>query len=171
MPRRDADTTERDGDAASSVTDEQIDAVMLAAQALVGVTVHSLTELEDRVTLPQLRALVLVSSRASLNMNALAQLMDIHPANATRACDRLVTAGLLERRESPDDRRNLLLEVTDDGRALIDTLVDHRRRAIGEVLEQLSESRRRSVAAAMRSFGAAAGQETIGQAWKLAWPN
>jgi DNA-binding MarR family transcriptional regulator len=154
---------------AGSVTAEQVDAVMLAAQALVGVTVQSLTEFEDRVTLPQLRVLILVGQQGTLNLNALARAMKVHPSNATRACDRLVAAGLLSRSDAAGDRRNLALELTDDGKALIDTLVEHRRIAVGAVLAQVPASQRRAIAAAMRAFGQAAGQSAIGEAWKMGW--
>jgi DNA-binding MarR family transcriptional regulator len=143
---------------------------MLAAQALLGVTVQSVTEVEDRVTLPQLRVLVLVAQRGTLNLNALARAMNVHPSNATRACDRLVAAGLLSRSEAADDRRNLALELTGDGKALIDTLTERRRAAIGAVLAQVPASRRRAIAAAMRAFGQAAGQSATGEAWKMGWP-
>lgn len=164
MPTEDYDT------ASAGVTEEQVDAILLAAQALVGVTAQSVAEVEEVVTLPQLRVLVLVASRGALNLNALAQAMGIHPSNATRACDRLVAAGLLRRRESSVDRRNLVLGLTGDGQQLVDAMVQHRRRAIAGVLEQVSPARRRALAAAMRTFGLAAGEVPAGNAWKLGWP-
>lgn len=154
---------------APAVTAEQVDAVMLAAQALIGVTAQSVATVEHAVTLPQLRALMLVASRRNLNLNTLAQAMQIHPSNATRVCDRLVSAGLLERRSSSTDRRSLLLELTDDGARLIDSVTAMRRAAIAEVLAQVPPSRRRALAAAMRAFGRGAGEEPLDDAWKLGW--
>lgn len=160
-----------DDDAApAGVTEEQVDAILLAAQALVGVTAQSVAEVEEVVTLPQLRVLMLVASRGALNLNALAQAMGVHPSNATRACDRLVAAGLLRRRESSVDRRNLVLSLTDSGQQLVDAMVQSRRRAIAGVLEQVPPARRRALAAAMRTFGLAAGEVPAGNAWKLGWP-
>lgn len=150
--------------------EEEIDAIMLAVQALVGVAAQSVTEVEDRVTVPQLRVLVLVSSRGSMNLNTLAETMGVHPSNASRACDRLVAGGLLRRRESSLDRRNLVLELTDDGRQLIEVLVEHRRAAIAAVLERVPPGRRRAVASALGAFGVAAGEGSAGEAWKLGWP-
>jgi DNA-binding MarR family transcriptional regulator len=150
-------------------TAEQVDAIMLALQALVGVAAQSVTEVEDRVTLPQLRVLVLVASHGTLNLNALAEAMGVHPSNASRSVDRLVAAGLLRRTESTLDRRNLVLELTDEGRGLIETLVEHRREAIAAVLERVPASRRRALVNAMRSFGTAAGEVPAGRAWKLGW--
>jgi DNA-binding MarR family transcriptional regulator len=153
----------------ADVTAEQVDALMLGVQALVGVAAQSVAEVEDRVTLPQLRVLMLIASRGTLNLNALAQAMGIHPSNASRSCDRLVAGGLLRRTESSVDRRNLVLELTDDGRELVDDLVEHRRAAITMVLQRVPESRRRGLVSAMRTFGRAAGEGPAGEAWKLGW--
>lgn len=148
---------------------EQVDAVMLAAQALVGVAAQAVGLAEDRVTLPQLRVLMLIAGHGRMNLGALAGAMDVHPSNASRACDRLVQAGYLSRTESTIDRRNLMLELTRDGRALIDELIDHRRAAITKILEGLPEARRRTLAGAMRAFAQAAGEIPATSAWKLGW--
>jgi DNA-binding MarR family transcriptional regulator len=154
---------------AKAETAEQVDAIMLALQALVGIAAQSVVEVEDRVTLPQLRVLVLIASRGTMNLNALAEAMGIHASNASRSCDRLVAAGLLRRTESPLDRRNLVLELTEEGLALTDVLVEHRREAIEVVLDRVPESRRRALVNAMRSFGQAAGEGPAGEAWRLGW--
>lgn len=152
------------------VSQEQVDAVMLAAQALVGVTARSVEEIEDRISLAQLRVLMLVASRGRLNLNTLARAMGVHPSNATRACDRLVTAGLLRRVESRVDRRNLDLGLTVEGQRLIDSVVARRGAAVAEVLARVPSSRRPGVAAAMRRFGVAAGEAPAQDAWRLGWP-
>ncbi len=149
---------------------DHVHAVMVAAQALVGVAAQGVAEVEDRVTLPQLRVLMLVATRGGLNLGALAQAMGVHPSNASRACDRLVEAGLLTRAESSLDRRNLMLELTEDGHAVIDELIDHRRASIATILGRLPESRRRTLASAMLSFAQAAGETQADSAWKLGWP-
>lgn len=142
---------------------------MLAAQALVGFAAQSAAAVEDQVTLPQLRILMLVAGRGTLNLQTLAQAMNVHPSNATRAVDRLVAANLLRRAESSLDRRNLVLQLTDNGRALIKSVTAQRRAAIAEVLARMPVSRRKSLAAAMRSFGQAAGEVAAGEAWRLGW--
>lgn len=162
-------STANEGEANVPATAEQVDAIMLAAQALVGVAAQSVSEVEDRVTLPQLRVLVLIAARGTMNLNALAQAMNVHPSNATRACDRLVAAGLLRRAESSIDRRNLVLELTPDGRRLVTTVVEHRRQAVAKVLEAVPERRRGPLASAMRTFATAAGEDPAGSAWKMGW--
>ncbi len=137
---------------------------------LVGVTAQSLSAIEDVVTLPQLRVLVMISSRGPLNINAVAQALGVHPSNATRACDRLVTAGLLDRRDSPADRRNVSLDLTSAGRDLVASMVAHRRAVITEVLERLPPARRGDVEAVMRSFADAADEGAVAGAWTMGWP-
>ena len=161
--------TREPGRADGAETDEQVEAIMLALQALIGIAAQSVVEVEDRVTLPQLRVLVLIASRGPMNLNALAETMGIHASNASRSCDRLVAAGLLRRTESSLDRRNLVLELTEEGRGLIRTLIEHRREAIEAVLVQVPESRRRALVNAMRAFGVAAGEGPADSAWRLGW--
>ena len=145
--------------------------MMQAARALIGIAAQSVAEVEDQVTLPQLRVLVLIESRGTLNLNRLAEAMGIHPSNATRACDRLVAAGLLLRRESTTDRRNLVLELTDRGKDLVDSVIAHRRAAVADVLSRVPERRRRGLETAMSDFANGAGESFTDNAWKLGWPN
>lgn len=154
---------------AGQETEDQIDAIMLAMQALVGIAARSVVEVEDRVTLPQLRVLVLIASRGTMNLNALAEAMGVHTSNASRVCDRLVAAGLLRRTESTLDRRNLVLELTEEGSALIDETIEHRREAIATVLERVPPSRRKALVNAMRAFGTAAGESLARSAWLQGW--
>ncbi|KAA0016349.1 MarR family winged helix-turn-helix transcriptional regulator [Antrihabitans cavernicola] len=158
-------------DADMRATEAQIDAMMQAARALIGIAAQSVAEVEDQVTLPQLRVLVLVESRGTLNLNRLAEAMGIHPSNATRACDRLVAIGLLQRRESATDRRNLVLELTDRGKDLVDSVIAHRRVVIADVLSRVPERRRRGLATAMTAFADGAGEAFADNAWKLGWPS
>jgi DNA-binding MarR family transcriptional regulator len=147
----------------------EIDAVMLAARAIVAMTAQSVAALNDQVTLPQLRVLVMIASRGPLNLAAIAGGLGVHHSNATRACDRLAAAGLLNRAEDPSDRRNLLLDLTDDGRALVAAMNENRRAAISRVLALMPPSRRRGLAPKLRAFAEAAGELPDTGAWALGW--
>ena len=85
----------------------QVDAVLWASRALVGIAASSVAEIGDDVTIPQLRILVIVDTWGPLNLVAVARALAVNPSNASRAVDRLIKAGLLDRRESRADRRNL----------------------------------------------------------------
>lgn len=159
--------THRSGERGPS--DDEIAAVMLAARAIVAITAQSVAALDDQVTLPQLRVLVMIASRGPLNLAAVAHGLNVHPSNATRVCDKLVTAGLLHRSDNPDDRRNLVLEFTPDGRGLVDAMNRSRRAAIEDVLTRMSLSSRSGLALKLRSFAEAAGELPDTGAWALGW--
>ena len=146
----------------SQITDDQgrqqIDAVMRASRVLVSVVARSLAEVEDIVTLPQFRVLVMIASDGPQNLGSVAAALGVHPSNATRLCERLVVAGLLDRADDPQDRRFLRLVLTDEGHRLVERVMQHRRTAIEQVMAQMSPSRRRTVAAALEAFATAAGE-------------
>ncbi|MDE9367866.1 MarR family transcriptional regulator [Luteipulveratus sp. YIM 133132] len=55
----------------------------------------------------------------------LAERAGVTRAGMTSRIDRLVTKGMVTRREDPDDRRSILVEATDEGRAAWDRTVHH----------------------------------------------
>ncbi len=151
-------------------TPEQVDAVMLATRVLVAVSARSIAAIEDQVTLPQFRVLVMIASRGPLNLRSVAEGLGVHPSNTTRTCDRLVAAGLLTRHDDPADRRNLVLELTAAGQRLVDDVTRDRRDTIAAVLAGMQRSSRDMLAVALTAF-AAAGNETDPDrgAWALGW--
>ena len=146
-----------------------IDAVLAASRVLVGVAARSIADTEDVVSVSQLRALMIIATRGPLHLTALAEDMQVHPSNATRACDRLVAAGLMDRRDNPADRRHLLLELTADGRSLIDGVIARRRDAIEEILQRMPAAHRRELGEALAHFAAAGGEPRPQDLWTLGW--
>jgi DNA-binding MarR family transcriptional regulator len=142
---------------------------MLAARALVAISAQSLAAVDEVVTAPQLRVLVMVASRGPLNLGTVARGLGVHPSNATRACDRLVAAGLLDRRDDPADRRNLQLQLTEQGRGLVDEVMDRRRHAIAEVLERMPALQRTALVPVLTTFADAAGEPPDEHLWSLGW--
>jgi DNA-binding MarR family transcriptional regulator len=148
---------------------EDVEATMLAARALVGISAQSLAEVDEVVTPPQLRVLVMIASRGPLNLGAVARVLGVHASNATRACDRLVAAGLLDRGDDPADRRNLYLQLTEKGRALVDSVMDRRRHAIAEVLDRMPALQRAALVPVLVTFADAAGELRDEHLWSLGW--
>ncbi|HEY1570331.1 MAG TPA: MarR family transcriptional regulator [Pseudonocardiaceae bacterium] len=144
----------------------QVRAVMRAAQALVGIVVGSLSEVEGIVSVPQFRILVIIANQGPLNVNALAGAARVHPSNATRACDPLVTRGLLARQESTVDRRQVQLKLTDHGRDVLRSVLRHRETAISEILSRMAPSPRADFVVALESFCAAAGDVIDDSLWQ-----
>jgi len=158
------------GEAPTGLRDDDVESVIAATRVLVAVTAESVTRVEDEVSLPQLRVLVMVASRPGMNLGGIATGLGVHSSNATRAVDRLVGAGYLDRRDDPTDRRNLQLELTAAGRELVGRVMDDRRSAIARILERMPASRRRALVPVLRSFAHAAGEMAEEAVWSLGWP-
>jgi DNA-binding MarR family transcriptional regulator len=148
---------------------EQIEAVVLATRVLVAVTARSLACLEEQVTLPQLRVLVMIASRGPQNLTAVAQGLGVHASNATRLSDKLVEAGLIKRSEDPADRRNLVLRLTAAGYQLVRDMTNQRRAAIATILTKMSPGLRDDLVPVLRNFAQAAGEITEKEVWALGW--
>jgi DNA-binding MarR family transcriptional regulator len=147
----------------------QVDAVLLASRALVGIAAASIAEVDNLVTVPQFRVIVMLYTRGPLNLAAVAAGLDVNPSNASRTCDRLANAGLLERRDSPEDRRNVTLTLTAAGRRLVERVTKHRRVAIERVLRKMSASERGRLTKALEAFTEAAGEPSDGNVLTLGW--
>jgi DNA-binding MarR family transcriptional regulator len=117
---------------------------------------HSLAVADSQVTLPQLRILVMVNDSGPLNMSAVADGLGVNPSNASRTCQRLVRADLLDRRDDPDDRRNVLLTLTPGGRRLVTSMMHQRRLIFRRVLTHLSPAERDRLTSALQAFNRAA---------------
>ncbi|MDQ2781643.1 MarR family transcriptional regulator [Lapillicoccus sp.] len=143
---------------APGISTTDLDVVMRAARAFSAVVATSLARTDDVVTWPQLRVLVLVATRPDVTATAVADALDIHLSSASRLCDRLVNAGLVERRTSTSDRRNLLLSLTAKGSELIEQIMQDRRRAFTSILEQMTPSDRIALHHCLEIFAQAAGE-------------
>ena len=134
----------------------EVDVVMRAARVFSAVTAESIAQAGDSVTLPQLRVLTLATSVGSLSNSQVATALGVHISNASRICERLVQAGFLSRRDSPSDRRQVELTITERGSALITAVTRHRESVFAQVLDQLPQDQRSAVTQALASFAAAA---------------
>lgn len=144
-------------DTGSELT-RDVAAVMRVARVMFAVVIQSAAHVDDRLTLPQLRVLVLVStSPTEVTPSAVAAALDVHLSSASRLCDRLVTAGWLDRNESSQDRRNLILSLTRDGSAVLASVMAHRRQAFATILEQMAPNDRATVSRSFHTFADAAG--------------
>jgi DNA-binding MarR family transcriptional regulator len=137
-------------------TDRFVTALLAASRALVGVSVRSLSELHDTVTLPQFRTLVVLESHGVTNLNRLARVLDVNASSAVRMIDRLLAAGLVTRRENPDNRRQVLLEVTPTGADIVRRVIARRRREITRIVMAIPDTLRDDLVAALSEFSAAA---------------
>ncbi|WP_422773282.1 MarR family winged helix-turn-helix transcriptional regulator [Plantactinospora sp. WMMC1484] len=98
------------------------------------------------LTLPQLKALLLLSAHGSIAGQELSAAMGVSLATMTGMVDRLVAQGLVTRREDPHDRRVRRIELSGPGRDLVDRFVTAGTEKMRRILDRLSEDDLRTLA-------------------------
>ncbi|MFF9036126.1 MarR family winged helix-turn-helix transcriptional regulator [Streptomyces sp. NPDC014892] len=151
--------TEREGPAGGvDDVDEVTRAVLTASRLLVAISARSLAAVEERVTLPQFRMLVVLSVRGATKLVVLADQLQVAPSTAMRMVDRLIAAGLADRQTNPDNRRETLLRLTDEGRRAVEEVMARRRAELATVVERLAPNQRAALVDALTAFNAAGGE-------------
>ncbi len=130
-------------------------AVLNASRLLVALSARSLAEVEERVTLPQFRMLVVLSTRGATKLVALADLLQVAPSTAMRMVDRLIAAGLADRHLNPDNRRETLLQLTEEGRRTVEDVTARRRTEITAIVERLRPVQRLALMESLAAFNEA----------------
>lgn len=144
--------------AVADEVDEFVSAVLTASRVLVGVSARSLNEIEGTVTLTQFRTLVVLDSHGELNLNGLAEILDVNSSTAMRMIDRLLTAGLVTRHDDPDNRRRVILGLTPAGRGLVRRVTTKRRKEIARIVSRMSPDQRDGLVTALLGFANAASE-------------
>lgn len=112
-------------------------------------TVDHFVDLE--LSLSQVKALfVLGHADEAMAINALAERIRLSFAAAGRIVDGLVTSGLVERRENPDDRRVKLVTITVAGREVTASEIDAKQAAMRAQIQRLTSDEADRLAEAMR---------------------
>lgn len=137
------------------------DALLTASRLLVAISARSIAEVDETITIPQFRTLVVLSGHGPLNLAALAALLQVQPSTTGRMVDRLVAAGLIERRPNPVSRREVLIELSRRGRRVVRSVTDRRRDQISAVVSRLKPADRRGLVRALTAFTAAGNEPPV----------
>src|ERR1700743_2738667 len=86
--------------AADESLDAITDALLTAARLLVSMSVRSIGQVDEAITIPQFRTLVILSNRGPVNLATLAGLLGVQPSATGRMVDRL-RAGAVVRPPPP----------------------------------------------------------------------
>lgn len=138
-----------------------VDVTLTASRALLGIVARSVASALEVVTLPQFRVLVLLSRGGATRVGDLAEQIGAVPSTFSRSVDRMVAGGWVERSMREENRREILLDLTPDGRRLVDSVTERRRREIRSVLETMGDADQKAIARAFELFAAAAGEPTV----------
>ncbi len=140
-----------------------VSATLTASRALVGVIARSLAPLADSVTMPQFRALVVLSNRGPMRAGDLAEHLGANQSSFTRLADRMVAGALVTRSTGTVDRREVIIEPTERGARVVADVTAARRREIAAVLDRLTAAEQDAVRAGFELFASAAGEPAADQ--------
>lgn len=107
------------------------------------------------LTMAQVKALFILAAHEPCRMGQLAQCLSVSLPSATGTVDRLVQAGLVERLADPDDRRLVLVRLTEAGRTLVEQLREGRRARLMAGLQRLSPPDLAALAQGLRALAVA----------------
>ena len=144
--------------AAGESLDVITDALLTASRLLVAISAHSIALVDENITIPQFRTLVILSNRGPINLATLATLLGVQPSATGRMVDRLVSAGLIDRLPHPTSRRELLAALTKRGRDVVRQVTAHRRTEIARIVEKMPPAERHGLVRALTAFTIAGGE-------------
>ena len=97
----------------------------------------------------QMNVLMHLYYRGPSEVMALGDLLQVSPAGASQVVERMVQGGLVQRSESPDDRRVRLVHLTERGRQVVDESIAARQRWVEQLVASLSTEQRQLVCQAL----------------------
>lgn len=151
--------------------DQLVTALLTASRALVGVSARSLAEVEDAVTLTQFRTMVVLRAHGPARLNRLSDRLQVNASTTLRTVERLIGAGLVDRRENAEDRREVVIELTERGQRLVDDVTVRRRDAIEDIVLAMPRRQQHVLVEALLAFAEAADEPLalIDTATRLGW--
>ena len=93
---------------------------------------------ETGLTGPQLWAIGVIHEHGPINISDIARRMYLHPTTVLGIIDRLEARGLVSRNRSKDDRRVIWLELTQDGKDLVQSVPEVVQGLLGARLEGIA---------------------------------
>ncbi|MEV0180340.1 MarR family winged helix-turn-helix transcriptional regulator [Streptomyces sp. NPDC050625] len=127
-------------------------AVMAASRLLVAISARALASTDDSLTLPQLRALVVLDTCGPVKLAAMAATLGVNSSTALRMVERLLSVGLIDRKTNPDNRREVILRLTPNGRDLVERVLTHRRAEIRTLVQKLPAQARATLVPALKAL-------------------
>lgn len=126
-----------------------------AARAMMRISLHAADQIGG-VSVVQLRALTVLAREGTANLAQLADGMGVTVSTTSRLVDRLVAAGLADRRTATHTRREIALRLTARGRATLTHYDDLRLSGLLTCLDVLPDDEREKAALGLRVLGGVA---------------
>lgn len=109
----------------------------------------------------QIRCLRIVAEQEGQKLREVAEKMDLSLAGVSRLVDRLVRAGLVERRTDPQDRRAVQIGTTEKSRAILQEIRAARLAHLASCIRFLTPAQRSAVIESLNLLADAAEQARI----------
>ena len=107
------------------------------------------------VTISQCYAIETLYKKKSLSMNELSSFLGVAISTLTRILDILFRDGIITRNHSSEDRRKVIIALTDKGTDLAEKLVSCTEKYSREILENIPAGKREDVIACLEIFNSA----------------
>ena len=104
------------------------------------------------LTNARMMALAAVGAGDGCSMTDLAQRLALPAPLATRVADELVARDLVERSGDPDDRRRVVLRLTEQGRTTLETVHHEAEQLVSAVLLRMSEAETEALLVGLQAF-------------------
>jgi DNA-binding MarR family transcriptional regulator len=140
-----------------------VEALMATSRVMTAIVARTLTGVEEVVSVPQFRVLVMLRYEGALNLKAIADGLGVNPSNASRACDKLVVAGLVNRTDAAHDRRNVSIELSPRGHELVDSLMRSRSDLLAQVVAEMRPEDRQQLVSSLGAFLASLMSSGLGE--------
>ncbi|MGE7435731.1 MarR family winged helix-turn-helix transcriptional regulator [Kitasatospora sp. NPDC001175] len=148
-------------DGLSRDTTEVVSAVMTASRLFVALSARAVAGVDAPLSLPQLRALVVLQNQGPIKLAVLAGALAVNPSTAMRTVDKLEGLRLVDRQTNPVNRREVVLRLTPQGDRLVDQVLTHRHREIAKIVARLSPDQRSTLVQALHTLVTAADEPAL----------
>ncbi|MFG2211372.1 MarR family winged helix-turn-helix transcriptional regulator [Streptomyces sp. NPDC048638] len=128
---------------------EAAEQLATAVEAVADLLREVAASTEPRLTAHGLKVMCFVSDSPGRNLTAVAAAVGLDLPRASRVCAALEAAGLLLRRPAPGDRREIGLDVSREGRALLEEFGAKRRERMAAVLRRMPTEKRCALVGAL----------------------
>ncbi|MTI96871.1 MAG: MarR family transcriptional regulator [Firmicutes bacterium] len=104
------------------------------------------------ITPPQFNALLLLAEHGDMTIGELGSRMYLASSTATDLIDRMERNDLVERIRDTNDRRVVRLHMLENGRKMIDEVMESRKRYLDNILAHLSEAEKKKLVESLESI-------------------
>lgn len=126
--------------------------ILTASRIMVNILAESLLEEQaEHISVAQFRILDMVANLTD-KPSEIARILGVSPAAISSLLEKLEWKGLLLRGFSRNDRRRVVLKLTDTGKGIVERVNSQRRKRLGKILRGMQPEERENLEHALVAF-------------------